>query len=154
MPLEKIHGLFRCPRCGGRKIYDCELNFFRHLFLSRECFSYFREDCCAAAMNAALFYVSFTAPWPLLLNKAADGSGREPNRRLLDAGQEKEEPAFMLSDVHSLASYTAADWALAWYAAWPDYDFRKPAFRSFGEFILLFRQRFHANRKVAAGLGE
>jgi hypothetical protein len=47
-----------------------------------------------------------------------------------------------------------ADWALAWYAASPDYGLRTPALRSLGEFILLIRQRFHACRKVAAGLGD
>lgn len=38
----------------------------------------------------------------------------------------------------------SADWALAWYAASPDYSFRTPALRCFREFVVLFRQRFQA----------
>jgi len=37
-----------------------------------------------------------------------------------------------------------ADWALAWYAASPDYRFHTPALRCFREFAFLFRQRFEA----------
>jgi len=43
-----------------------------------------------------------------------------------------------------------ADWALAWYAASPEYALRTPAVRCFKEFVALFRVRFAA--KYPSGL--
>jgi tellurite resistance protein len=46
--------------------------------------------------------------------------------------------------------HVAADWALAWYAASPDFHFRAAALRCWDEFLALYRQRFSA--KFPSGL--
>jgi TerB N-terminal domain len=86
-----------------------------------------------------------------LLDPAAALTNDWPAKPPIDRGPKSPEISLGLRGairaMFTRGEGQTADWALAWYAASPNYGLRTPAPRSLGEFILLFRQRFHASRK-------